>query len=107
MNNDVPLTLTKGEINRRILRILDEFRRPLDLTALTLTFLVRERGGTTDLVSVALSNNSPATAGLATVVISASDLSGLEDERQYEYRVQTQAPTTLIRGPLSIRERWG
>jgi hypothetical protein len=75
----LPLTITEA----------DEVT-PVNLTGATLTFHLRRLGGTTDAISPAptLTVGTPATAGIATLVLTAAQTTPLLGDLVYQFEVE-------------------
>jgi len=107
------LTLRIGEpFGVETLTITNPDGTPSDLTGATLTFVVRELDGGTNLLAVPFALVSPPTAGKATLTVPATGAQSVANLAGYvgkplRYKVLDGAGGRLQAGSLFVASEWG
>jgi hypothetical protein len=94
------ITIKQGDDISRRLTITDSAGAAVDLTGATLTFHLRRLGGAADVLGAALTVESPATAGIATLVLTKVETAALTGDLVYQYEIEATDASGKVSTPV-------
>jgi hypothetical protein len=94
------LSIKQGDDISRRLTITDSAGAAVDLTGASLAFHLRRLGGASDALGAALVVNTPATAGIATLALSAAQTAALLGDTVYQYEIEVTDASGKVSTPV-------